>query len=305
MSQEANNDIGGEVIDLPTPAPDTLDGLTDRGDVVNPELAKDSLSAVVANADEDLEDDAKPEAPKPTGRIPKARFDEVNDQRKTAERQAEEARQHAASLERELQALRNPTPAATHTPELPAFDEDAKETAYTEALMNGDTAAATAIRREINANLRQQAVMEAQASIEQGMTQRQQASALQAESAAAVDAYPYLDTPEGEEALDLILASRDSRIAKGVAPATALRQAVAAIAPKFAPPLGFVPNATATDTRTANALARGAADSSLQPPAVQAGIGSRATADRVNVETLSDEQFDNMSVDDKKRLRGD
>ncbi len=307
MSTEQHSDIEGDVIDLTKPPEENLDGLTDRGDELHPELAKDSLSAVVANAD-DLEevDDAKPDATKPSARIPKARFDEVNDQRKTALREAEEARQHAADLERELQALRQPS-AATKAPTqaAPEFDVDAKEAEYTEALMEGETAKATAIRREINAQLRQQAVQEARESIERNMSQRQQESALQAESVASVEAYPYLGTEEGAEALELILASRDARIAKGVHPATALRQAVAAIAPRFAPPSGIAHETPKTDARTSNAMARGAADSNLQPPAVQAGIGSRATAGRVNVETLNDEQFDNLSQEEKKRLRGD
>lgn len=306
MSTEQHSDIEGDVIDLTKPPEENLDGLTDRGDELHPELAKDSLSAVVANAD-DLEevDDAKPDATKPSARIPKARFDEVNDQRKTALREAEEARQHAADLARELQALRQPATAAATVPAVAGFDADAKEVEYTEALMEGDTAKATAIRREINAQLRQQAVKEARESIERNMSQRQQESALQAESVASVEAYPYLGTEEGAEALELILASRDARIAKGVHPATALRQAVAAIAPRFAPPSGIAHETPKTDARTSNAMARGAADSNLQPPAVQAGIGSRATAGRVNVETLNDEQFDNLSQEEKKRLRGD
>jgi hypothetical protein len=64
-------------------------------------------------------------------------------------------------------------------------------------------------------------------------------------------------------------------------------------------------NTELKDTRTANAIARGAADSNSQPPSAQAGIGNRATTAKVDVATITDEQFESMTEAEKKRLRGD
>lgn len=50
----------------------------------------------------------------------------------------------------------------------------------------------------------------------------------------AVIDYPFLDTPEGAEALRKIMERRDALIHQGTYPATALRQAVATVAPGYA-----------------------------------------------------------------------
>lgn len=319
-----DNDLDGEVISLTNPNENDIDALTDRGDEVNPELNPDKLKAVVDNADELDDEPAEPaaqaeqgESRQTGGRIPKARFDEVNNERKDAIREAAEAKARAELLERELEQLRasSAKPAAPEAPPAPAFDEDAKEAEYIEAMLNGDAALAKQIRREINQNIKAAAeaaaVASTQAEFEQRTAEAERraiAANLQATSAQAIADYPYLDTQEGALALKLILAARDADIAQGVPPHIALSEAVKTIAPKFAPDTPAresTQGKPAGDTRTAAAIARGAADSQLQPPAVQAGIGARAGGGRVNIQTMTDEQFDNLSEADKKRLRGD
>lgn len=324
-----DNDLDGEVISLTNPGETDIDTLTDRGDEVNPELNPDKLKAVVENAG-DLDDDAPPDDATPAeqveqrqtgGRIPKARFDEVNNERKEAIREAAEAKARAEMLQRELeQVLANAKPAAApapvpEVPAAPAFDEDAKEQEYIDAMLNGDAALAKQIRREINQHIKAAAeaaaVANTQAELERRAAEAERRSLeanLQAASTQAIADYPYLDTEEGALALKLILAARDADIARGVLPHVALADAVKTIAPKFAPDTPAresTEGKPAGDTRTAAAIARGAADSQLQPPAVQAGIGARAGGGRVNIQTMTDEQFDNLSEADKKRLRGD
>jgi hypothetical protein len=120
-----------------------------------------------------------------------------------------------------------------------------------------------------------------------------------------------LNTPEGADTLELILAARDRKIANGMPPHLALADAANTIAPKFAPEGETPPSRVsangepAKDSRPAAALARGAADSTAQPPALQAGIGQRATAARVNVSQMTEEQFEALTPAEKKRLRGD
>ena len=323
-----DNDLDGEVISLNNPGETDIDQLTDRGDEVNPELNPDKLKAVIDNADElDDSTDPEPAEPAPTeqddprqsgGRIPKARFDEVNTERKEAIREAAEAKARAELLERELEQLRAASArpaAAPDVPPEPTFDEDAKEAEYIEAMLNGDATLAKQIRREINQHIKATAEAAAIASTQAELAQRTAeaerrtvAANLQAASAQAIADYPYLDTAEGAMALKLIVAARDADIAAGVPPHIALAEAVKAIAPKFAPDTPARESTGgkgAGDTRTAAAIARGATDSQLQPPAVQAGIGARAGGGRINVNAMTDEQFDNLSEADKKRLRGD
>lgn len=304
-------------------------GPEDRGDVVDPALNTETLQALVATeggdggagdppvgtatgATADGGDDAG-QGGKSAG-IPKSRFNEVNDQRKEAERRAEAAERELAALRAAAQqsAAVTAAPATVAAPAGPAFDEDAKEEAYAEALMSGDTKEASAIRREINAHVRAEAAAQARQHAQSEYEHRATANALQAESNLALKTYPYLDTDEGAEALELIVASRNAKMAKGMTAHEALRAAVAAIAPKFAPASADDPPGKdlsgapgKADSRPVAAMARGAADSIAQPPAVQAGIGNRAAAARIDVESLTDEQFAALSAQDKKRLRGD
>lgn len=289
MTTEYADDVD-EVIDAVPAAESSADEPEDRGDVVDPELSPDALR--------DLVDENKQAEPEHVNKqsIPKARFDEVNEAKKEYQRQLEEARQ-------EIERLR--TPAQPPQPPAPDFDEDAKEQAYIDAMLDGDAALAKSIRREINAHLRQQAMYD----MDTTMTQRQAANALKAESSAAIEAYPFLDTKDGELALKLILDARDADIARGVQPHLALRSAVNAIAPRFQP--GETPTTPSTntekvvDTRSRDAIKRGADDSIRQPPSLTQGIGNRTTAPRLDVESMDDEQFASLTLAEKKRLRGD
>lgn len=317
-ADDDGSDLGGEVIDaanpngssdFDAPGPDE-----DRGDVVDPELTAENLANVSgeenpapapapAASTEDEPDEAT--GGKPSTGIPKARFNEVNEARKVAEARAEAA-------ERELQALKmaptttnapTPTPAA---PAAPEFDVDAAEQKYIELLMEGETAEATKLRSQINRHVAAEAAQQAIA------IQKEAAARVDLQTVAdkAVEAWPYLNTPEGADALDLIKASRDSYIARGMAPAKALQLAVDKIAPKFAPDEDLTPpkvdgGKPPVDTRTANAIARGTKAAEAQPPVVQAGIGNRATAGTVDVANLTDEQFDALSEAEKAKARGD
>lgn len=273
--------------------------------------------AAAGGAGSDADDDGQGD--RSDQRIPKGRFNEVNERRKALEtenqqlrRELEEARKGkapaAAPAPAQASAAPAASPAAAPAPAaVVAFDPDAKEQEYIEALMAGDTGKAAKIRREINAHI----VSEASAKAESTVSRREATKLLNEEVAATLQAHPWLDTEDGADALELIQAARDSAIAKGVPPYKALRDAVAKIAPRFAPagsrtPAGELPGAGGQgDTRTANAIKRGAADSEAQPALVQSGIGNRATAGRVNVAQLDEEQFANLSEAEKRRLRGD
>lgn len=302
------SDLGGEVISIngqgtDAPADDAPGAPEDRGDFL-PDDTKPDADPLADNVDADPEADTG----RRTSGIPKARFDEVNEKRKAAESALEQAQAELAALRTaKPAATATPAPAAPQAPAANGFDEDAKEEAYIQAMLDGDTEAAKAIRKEINAHLRAQAAND----IEVRSTEKQAATALQAASTQAVTDYPYLDTPDGEFALGLILTARDQAIAQGKSPAQALTDAVAKIAPRFAPdgsttPTPVLPKGKgAVDTRTQQALERGAADSLRQPASAQAGIGNRADAVRTNVMQMDENQFANLSAEEKRRLRGD
>lgn len=313
--EDGGADSGGEVIDASAGADDA--GQEDRGDSFTPTAdaggggaddGGDGTAGATDATDPDGEDGADDRHSSPG--IPKGRFNEVNRQKKEALARIDLLQQEVDRLKaaNAAAAAASAAPATTAKAAAPAagFDVEAQEEAYVNALMEGDTKAAVAIRREINAQLQQQA----RESVTQELTTRQTEQLLKTTAKSVEDAYPWLNDSAHEEVLDLILAARDQKIAAGMPPHLALADAANKIAPRFAPegdtPSGDLPKgAPAKDTRPATALARGAADSTAQPPALQAGIGQRATASRVNVEQLTEEQFEALTPAEKKRLRGD
>lgn len=297
------DDLDGEVISVngEDATPPTDNTPEDRGDVVAIEPAEPAA---------DPKPDADADERKGTAGIPKARFDEVNERRKTAEQELEAAQAEIQRLKSTTAPAATPTAPAAPVESAPAdaFDEDAKEQAYIDAMLDGDSAKAKEIRKEINAHLREQAAAE----IETRTAARNASASLQQASAQALQDFPYLDTPDGEYALDLIVAARNASMAKGVPAHEALADAVAKIAPRFAPTddkappsRGLPETPPVVDTRTKQALQRGAQDSIKQPPALQAGLGNRTDAVRVNVENLDEAQFAALTPAEKKALRGD
>ena len=315
-------DLGGTdtaVVDDPQASGGAAAEPEDRGDVIDPAVNAANLKAVLesgaGDADPGVAGDGGEGAGDADGgkngssSVPHGRFNEVNTRKKELEVENEQ-------LRRDLAAARAPSPAPAPSAAIAApavaaqFDPDAKEQEYVAALVDGDVAKATKIRREINNQL----VAEAEARADAKAEQRSQAVLLKGEVADTMKAHPWLDTEEGADALELIVAARDAGIARGQAPHVALRAAVAKIAPKFAPaadaekapPAGASGSTAKTDNRSTEAVKRGAADSLKQPPSLQtAGVGNRASETQLNVEEMSDEQFENLSEAEKKKLRGD
>lgn len=331
--EDGGADSGGEVIDVVPGAsgPGGEAGSEDRGDEFTPTADADGGSdggnggggeepPVAGHADQEG-GDGHDNGPGSKG-IPKGRFNEVNAKRKEAEAALAAANEELAQYKAREAAAKAAAEGAAATPATPAapapipagqakaaepFNFKAQEKAYATALIEGDIDKATEIREAINAKIEEQAT--ARATVE--LNSRQTAQLLQSTAQSVAKAYPYLNTADGADALDLILASRDAKMAKGMPAHLALLEAANTIAPRFAPEGGDAPSRDSTssqsakDSRPAAALARGAADSTAQPPALQVGIGERATAARVNVAQLTEEQFEALTPAEKKRLRGD
>lgn len=317
MTTQIENDTDQEVLNI-----SDQDGANatkeDRGDDFTPTPDPDAAPATGANEDGSGADGAAATAAEggdegqdgDGGRaapgIPKHRFNEVNEARKTAEARAAQLEQELKLLKAEKTPAAAPSPAPANAPAEQQFDVEAKEQDYVTALMDGDEKKAAQIRREINANLVQEATRQVAAQLSQRDVERQVGMVIRD----GIKEHPWLDTTEGAEAVELIAAMRDRLVGQGMALHEALKAAIDKIAPKFAPavepPSRDLPEADKPrDTRSANAVSRGAADSVTQPPALQAGIGNRATAARVDVGALTDDQFAALPDAEKKRLRGD
>ena len=271
------------------------------GDVLEVEQDEDEKPTPVEDAEEEAPAEVK-EEPKAPKLIPKARFDEV-----IAERNAE--RERSADLERRMLALEAASKPKVEEPKVEVKDIDAMETEYANLMLEGDVEKAVKLRSQINKEIRQQAEEAAEQRVErreQAKTQKAVEAELNDMSTQVIGDYPYLDTEAGEMVIPQITALRDVYIGKGMAPAEALRKAADLIAPKFDPdPQGEKePVAKQTDTRTANAIARGIKDSASQPPQMN-GVGNRAmeTVKR-DVSRMTEEEFDALPEAEIKRLKG-
>lgn len=225
-------------------------------------------------------------------RIPKSRFDDVNERRKAAERRA-------AELEAQLkqQAPRSD------------YDFDAAEDAYADALLEGDKEKARSIRREIRAQEMAQAQALAQAEANQArelthteLDFRQTCQALEAEFPVFRDGSEEYD----QELVDEVVDMQAGFVSRGYSPAAAMRKAVNYVARAN----GIVPvseRQAPTPQPTALATPRSTVKSKLdaatkQPPMQGGTSGGEVAPDYKN---LSDSEWDALPAATKARLRGD
>lgn len=162
-----------------------------------------------------------------TQNVPYARFREVNESKRQLEEQL-------AVMQQEVQALkagRQPAAAPATAPAPAAFDVDAAEEQYAQALLDGDTKAATSIRREINQHISDSALQR----FEQTSRQKESATKAQDVVARALQEHPWLDQEEGAAALEMIEAMMLAKTTAGVPRHIALANAIATVAPRFAP----------------------------------------------------------------------
>jgi hypothetical protein len=236
---------------------------------------------------------------KPTT-IPHARFNEVNLARKAAEARTRELELQLARLEGKSEgATPKPDPA---TPA--AFDFDAAEDSYQDAILDGDKTKAKQIRAEIRAEERRTALAEAEQVADQRYTQnRDQDEATRAQLQFGIElnkayaSYPFLDKEAADanpEAIDETLVWVRAYQEKGKSPAEALAAAVAKIGPRYAQ---SAPTASAAPVKPD--LQRGIDRAAAVPPRAT-GLGARAH--KVDVTKMTSEEFRNMSAEDKARF---
>lgn len=293
-----------------------------RGDTTADDLSAETLQALVASEGGDgggggqppiegeaahgAEDDGSGGQGTRGGGIPRARFNAVNDERKAA-------LERNAALEAELAQLRgghHGQTAAHSAASAPAnnrqqLDLAQAEEQYALLMLDGDTKEAAKLRMQINAAIEDSAF--------ERYRQANAASAAHAQHAetaySLLQTYPWLDEPEGAEALELIEASVAMKVGRGISPQQAMTEAVHAIAPRFAPaghpPGGGQGQGGSGDIRTERAVRRGAEHSMLQPPNVQAGLGNRTTAAAIDPKKITDDEYMRLPEAERKRLRGD
>lgn len=325
-----------EEVDPDEEAPEHEDDLDapgddeDRGDAVNPEDADTEGLKKLAGGEEEEEEEVEEEEDagkkKPAQPVVShGRFHEVNEALKS-ERAAR------LRLEEELARARGSAPAPQkQEPSRPTFDVDAKEEEYANALIEGDTKKAAAIRKEINAELTRVAREEAEANAASAYQQAAQKSAFNKAVVETIAKYPFLNS-EGEEAdseaIDEVIALRDFYHTKKDMPLDeALRKAAERVAKTREAPKpdeeepdeteagegqqqeqrkpAAVKKPSIAELRKAQALRRNAEAAKQQPASMGAGTGNRSESSKIDPEAMDEEAFEKLSEKEKAKLRGD
>lgn len=237
--------------------------------------------------------------------IPHARFNEVNEESKARAARIHELELALARMEGSAPAKPKEEPAKAEN-----FDFDEAEDRYAAALLDGESAKAKEIRREIRAREQEAADKRAEELADRRYkTNKAEDDAKRTklefdlELSKAYAAYPFLDATSADSNADAIeeaLVWHQSFVAKGKSPADALIAAVAKVGPRYKAADVEVekPGAEAPKPDLAKGIAR--AD---KIPAKPEGVGTRAST--LNVAKMSGKDIKSLAPDEEARLAGD
>ena len=288
----------------PEPEVEESAEVDEEAEDVEPEGAEDDAEAdeadVAPTADAEgetqPEEQSKPDEPKSREpRIPKSRFDEVNERRKAAERRL-------AEIEKKNQADGGEAKID--------FDFDAKEDEYMDAVLDGDKDKARSIRQEI----RQAETQLYQQQMQQASTSTREATKAELELKSTVERlqaeYPVFDGNSDrydqnltEEALDLFEGFKS----RGYDPATAMRRAVRYVVranglEDAADEADEVPAEKPTQHKAKPEEGkRKVKRAAKQPPQPS----PRDVSDSADVMNMTEDEFDKLSDQELAKLRGD
>lgn len=300
---------------VPEAVPGAVPAVEDRGDFFEPEPAAGGVR-VDAEYNPDIlaklvkeEPAAKVETEeKPDATIPRARFNEVNEENKALKAQLE-------SLKTTQRPAADPAePAAQQqTVEDPREKIREMRRQQKDLEIEGDLEAASELGDQIDDLLLQVATVRAETNIKQSASQQTLQSSLETVATAAYDKYPFLniDSPDVDvDAVGAVRARTSELITSGLTPVEALQTAVDEKGPKFARLLGTTtpavdPNKAEQVRQSRDIQARTtAASASVAQPPVLPGKGEESFT--VNIDKMSEKQFKEFSkTEAAARARGD
>ena len=238
--------------------------------------------------EESVETGVDEEAPKEP-MIPKSRFDEVLQKQKALQKKLNEAL----------------APKVEDVKEAPEFNFEEKEKEYQTLVLEGESEAATKLRSEIRAAERQQLMFEMQAKMGQTVTQNQEMVDLQTKATQLEAMYPELNQADpnfNQDKTNEVLELRDAFITQGYMGADALQKSVDLL-------MGKKPEATVDEVQQQVAEKKKVANTTKkiqaaesQPPAMK---GKNKVDKKVDINSMSIDEFDALPAETLKRMRGD
>jgi len=284
--EEAEDETETEAVDEGEEAAETT---TETGDEA---AVQDDVQQVEEEPSQQVEEQKAP-------MVPKSRLDEVLAKQKALQKQLDDLNQ--AKVE-----------TVTESPE---YDFAAKEAEYQQFVLDGESEKAIALRTEIRNAEKQQIMFEVQQTTTQNIQQSTEAQSLQAKATELEAQYPVFDVNSAEHDPDLLkeaLDLRDAFMIQGYDGAYALDKAVNTTltlkkpellqteAPKVDPKVAELNKKKQTAKVSAKIEA-----SQQQPPAMK-GEGAAQRGDKpIDLNKLSEKEFQALPDETLKRLRGD
>lgn len=297
MTEEQLAEARGDVF-----VPENSDEIVLKGDM-DPGI----LAAIAGEEDGSVEEEGgstekKNEEQKKDDFIPKARFNELNDENKQLKARLEALEKGGGEQAVDEEKKETPPDLRTQLKEL--------RTLQNSALLEGDDIEHSRLTDEIDSMQIAIAKAEIFAEQRQEKSQEELVQDLGKAAATAIALYPFLDNKSDKcdpVAVVTIRSWRSQLEAQGMTPGEALRQAVEELGPKFAQLNGVVidPN-KAEEVRKAReleALKRNS-DASLRQPSAFPGKSEKESF-TINVNELTPAQMNALSEDQKAKLRGD
>ena len=285
-AEDFNNADRGD--DIPSLEDTLLDQQEPEAPVVPEEESAEPEPETEATEESAAEDTQAEVAKKDNNFVPRARMNEVLEQKKAAE-------QRLRDLQAQLESRVPPT-------DYP-FDE--KETAYMDAVLEGDHQKALAIRKEIRS-----AELELTRSVAASQAaQAKEATKAELEFNQVVQQmetdYPVFDQSSADynqELVDEALELHAGFMSRGYSPAAAMKKAVTYVAKMNGLDAASEPAPAPAPKRTATTV-KSKLDMAASQPPVQTGVsGGEVEPDYKN---LSDEEWDALPKATIARLRGD
>jgi len=291
-----------DTVSVDTHPPQTKEEAELLAQGIDPDAEEDPTPVAEPEAEKEPEAEAEEEEPvaeaeeepEAEHKVPKDRFDEVNERMKAAEKQAKELKKQLESVVEQKSE-----------PEPDPFDYAAKEAEAMDAVLEGDTAKYAALREEIRQAEKSETLREAQRIATEGDKYLQENLTFEEVGARIEAAFPQFQADSDsfneearEEMLDLYVGYAKSGIYSRV---DALQRA----ADRTARMYGF-------DTKPDNVVSikkpdarKKAQTANQQPPLVKSRESTDNEEPRRDIKSMSDEEFEALPESTKRRMRGD
>lgn len=244
------------------------------------------------------EPEPEPQAKKPM--VPKARLDEVLAKQKALQKQLDDIR-----------AENEPAPDAPEE-----FDFNSKELEYQQLVLDGEADKATMLRQDIRKAERQQIAYEMRQEMSQSVSQNQQQVALATAAAEMEATYPTFDRNSetfNSDRTQEVVELRDAFMTQGFEPVDALAKAVnfvvksndIAAVGESAPTLSGKANSVADIDKKRREVSKKLKAAETQPPELPGESSSSRGESHIDINKLSQAEFDALPEATIQRLRGD